>query len=579
MRGSGRSRRGVVLGFFAIVAVSIWAALVLGSATGGAAATPVLDHFECYTASATSSAVSKVPFSATPAKVLVKNKFAPGGFVFAPGAVQLQCNPAAATAVTGGRSVTVPVKNPDSNLLCRAITSNGLRLPASVTLKNRFGQGVLQPTAIRSLCMPSWKSLTVPTKFPAAAAPTNLDLFVCYTAARPSGAAAFNPPSTAKLKDTFGLTTVHIGAPNIMCLPSAQSTDPYGGPVPLVNATGYVVCFAVPPAGTVTARTVYAKNQFGVGALKVTRATEMCVPSTKVEVPPTTTTTAPGVVTAYSFPSIAGPYDIAAGSDGALWFTNYYGGSVGRITTDGTVMNFPDASISRPDGIEQGGDGAIWFANTGNSSIGRITADGTITNYANGNISSPYRVAKGPGLATWFTNSTSGSVGWVTSQGQVNAFYSPTISNPQGIAAGPDGAMWFANFYGSSIGRVTSLGVVSSYSGPRVSYPLSIAAGSDGAMWFTCPGNDSIGRIAMDGTLTSFTDPTIYGPIDIVSGSDGALWFTNYANNSIGRITTDGQITNYTDATISFPDGIAAGPDGAIWFTNSGTNTIGRISV
>src|ERR1700685_1199140 len=59
---------------------------------------------------------------------------------------------------------------------------------------------------------------------------------------------------------------------------------------------------------------------------------------------------AAGVVTNYTDPSISSPIGIAAGPDGALWFTNAGNGSIGRITTTGAVSNFAGAGISDPQG-------------------------------------------------------------------------------------------------------------------------------------------------------------------------------------------------------------------------------------
>jgi virginiamycin B lyase len=591
VRGSLRVRRVLVLCLAAIGSASVviaLAALTSLSGTADATAAPALDHFECYSATGASTEVQPVGFRNTPAKVLLKNKFASGGFLAAPGTVQLQCNPVRETDVANGHSVTTPITNAAAHLLCRAIKPTGLSLPATVTMKNQYGSGVLVPTAAKSLCMPSWETETTPLKFPSAVAPPNLDAFACYTATHPSGTRGFSRPTSAHLTDQFGTLATSVGAPNLLCLPTSETAKPSGGAPAVVNPDHSLVCFALPPAKSVTPRTVYDKNQFGVGAVSVARNSELCLPSTKVVVPPTTTTssttttTAPGVVTSYTGPGVAGPYDIATGPDNALWFTNYFGDSIGRITTDGSIANVPNANhVSRPDGIARGADGAMWFANTASSTIGRVTTDGTDTfsSYDDPRIAYPYRVAAGPGGVTWFTNSASNSVGWVTSSGVTNVFYNGSIQDPQGITAGPDGAMWFANFYGGSIGRVTAAGEVTSYGNSTVVAPLSITAGPDGALWFTNPGNSSIGRITTDGTITNFSGPQVSSPIDIVTGSDGALWFTNYGNNSIGRITTAGVLTSYFDPSISYPDGIAAGPDGAIWFTNAGTNTIGRISV
>src|SRR5207302_2167281 len=78
-----------------------------------------------------------------------------------------------------------------------------------------------------------------------------------------------------------------------------------------------------------------------------------------------------GRVTIY--PGIYLPSGIAAGPDGALWFTNSGNSSIGRITTAGTVTNYTGPGISQPVGIAAGPDGALWFTNPGNSSIARIT--------------------------------------------------------------------------------------------------------------------------------------------------------------------------------------------------------------
>ena len=62
-------------------------------------------------------------------------------------------------------------------------------------------------------------------------------------------------------------------------------------------------------------------------------------------------------------PGIDDPVGIAAGPDGALWFTNYGNNSIGRITTTGAVTNYTGTGISLPFGITAGPDGALWFTN------------------------------------------------------------------------------------------------------------------------------------------------------------------------------------------------------------------------
>jgi virginiamycin B lyase len=291
------------------------------------------------------------------------------------------------------------------------------------------------------------------------------------------------------------------------------------------------------------------------------------------------------VVTNYPATGTNSPVGIAAGSDGALWFANVFGSSIGRMTTGGTFTNnYTGAAISNPFGIVAGPDGALWFANA-NGTIGRITTGGVSTSYTTGLKSAGLtEIAVGSDGALWFANGGSpGSIGRMTTGGAFTNYTGTGISSPFGITAGPDGALWFTNQGNDTIGRITTGGVVTSYTGP-ISYPYDITAGPDGALWFTNggSGSNSIGRITTGGVVTNYTGTGISGPAGITTGPDGALWFTNAGANSpgtsIGRITTGGVVTNYTGTGIRSPNRITTGPDGALWFTNTGNNTIGRIT-
>jgi virginiamycin B lyase len=88
--------------------------------------------------------------------------------------------------------------------------------------------------------------------------------------------------------------------------------------------------------------------------------------------------TTTGTVTTYTGTGIDSPDGITAGPDGALWFTNEYGGSdgvgsIGQITTTGAVTDYTSTSIDSPQAITAGPDGALWFTNYRGYSIGRIT--------------------------------------------------------------------------------------------------------------------------------------------------------------------------------------------------------------
>jgi len=55
------------------------------------------------------------------------------------------------------------------------------------------------------------------------------------------------------------------------------------------------------------------------------------------------------------------PFLIAAGPDGALWFGEFLGNNIGRISTGGAIAEYavPTAN-SNPGGIAAGRDGALW---------------------------------------------------------------------------------------------------------------------------------------------------------------------------------------------------------------------------
>ncbi|MEU7038521.1 hypothetical protein ABZ958_33310 [Streptomyces sp. NPDC046237] len=57
-----------------------------------------------------------------------------------------------------------------------------------------------------------------------------------------------------------------------------------------------------------------------------------------------------------------GPFGIATGDDGALWFTETAADRIGRISTSGEITEFPlPDRAGRPHAIAPGADGALWF--------------------------------------------------------------------------------------------------------------------------------------------------------------------------------------------------------------------------
>ena len=328
------------------------------------------------------------------------------------------------------------------------------------------------------------------------------------------------------------------------------------------------------------------------------------------------------------------PGEIVAGPDGNLWFadpgntlvtTGEGGGEpipsnhgIGRITPQGKITEFFKGlqadGASTPVAIAAGADGALWFTDDGGAldpedpaqdpasttpAIGRITTSGAVTEFMTGlpKGSVPNDVAAGPGGNLWFTDQGKPSaIGTVTPTGQITEITAglPAGAVPASIAKGPDGNMWFADAgKAPAIGRVAPGGEITEF--PlhlgADQHPHDITAGPDGNLWFTVSASTddpfgptpagAIGRVTPTGAVKLFSVglPISVAPFDIAAGPDGALWFTDSSDVApgIGRITTSGQVTEIDSAVglaaDSRPTGIVAGPDGNLWVTEDGDLT------
>ena len=211
---------------------------------------------------------------------------------------------------------------------------------------------------------------------------------------------------------------------------------------------------------------------------------------------------------------------IAAGSDGALWFTT--GTSIGRITTTGKFSFYSATSLYVAGAIAPGAGGTLWFVNY--ASIGRITA-GKITIYPEDYLDNivPSQITAGSDGSLWFSGS--GAFGHVSSSGVVNTYDDAALDGIRGIAVGPDGALWMSD--NSYIARMSTVAPAFS-AGPVLSGPdrvgkvdtcsfSSTNAGSASVSWlvngtaetgatgihFTPPGTDLAKQLSCSVTLSA----------------------------------------------------------------------------
>jgi streptogramin lyase len=302
----------------------------------------------------------------------------------------------------------------------------------------------------------------------------------------------------------------------------------------------------------------------------------------------------------------AGLYEIVAGPDGNLWFTEYATSRIARITPDGTVTEFSEGITAGagPVGITAGPDGNLWFTeafkvfNVGViGQIGQITPAGVVTEFKGGITAGPfdlaglYGIAAGPDGNLWFTEVATDKIGRITPAGVVTEFNLTAGSGAQDITAGADGNLWFTERFASRIGRITTSGIVTEFSVGITgnSSPFDITAGPDGNLWFTEQDGGMIAQITPLGVVTEFPPPAnaAVGPQQgLTTGPDGNLWYAD-SSNSIGQMTPLGDYTfEFTGITppasgIGFaePYYITTGPDGNLWFTETGASRIGRLNI
>ncbi len=139
--------------------------------------------------------------------------------------------------------------------------------------------------------------------------------------------------------------------------------------------------------------------------------------------------------------------------DETFWFTNE--GAPGRIerlsaagVTTGFSVTGARASFAMT-GIAAGPDGALWFTQRGYGrdapdGIGRMTTDGGYSSWRlPRRRAAPIRLTAGSDGALWFTQQDAHAIGRITTTGAISEFRLRTGLSPYDITAGTDGAVWF----------------------------------------------------------------------------------------------------------------------------------------
>jgi virginiamycin B lyase len=146
-----------------------------------------------------------------------------------------------------------------------------------------------------------------------------------------------------------------------------------------------------------------------------------------------------------TFPLHERAREIVAGPSESMWFTDY-DGAIGQITAAGSVFEYSsepeplDAvrANPQPTGIAAGPDGAIWYTDANHARIGRIAPSGAVQEFQIPNHSPPYALANGPipegiaagpeGAYMYFTDPGDNSIGRVSMSGEVTEYPIPSVA-------------------------------------------------------------------------------------------------------------------------------------------------------
>ena len=301
----------------------------------------------------------------------------------------------------------------------------------------------------------------------------------------------------------------------------------------------------------------------------------------------------------------AGLSNIVAGPDGALWFNEQNGFSVGRITTAGAITEYPVPRAV----YSHGGDGpttivssggSLWtLANVG-STIDQLSTAGVATQLYARIGQSATNIAPDSAGGVWAASLTGAGGGPVSGglfrvdppRGRVRNYRNARFGGqfqPLPMTTGPNGANWFADG-GAQVKSITNAGKVRSVhihgSGSKV--VTSLAFDRQGNLRFTeyVPGGGfepsakgAIGEVAA-GTRTATLKrlPGNETPGSLVLGPDGGMWFT-WAKG-IGRIAPATGVTQLVRLGSAYhPSSIAFGSDHQLWFVDPVADDIGRVQV
>jgi len=250
---------------------------------------------------------------------------------------------------------------------------------------------------------------------------------------------------------------------------------------------------------------------------------------------------------------------MALDSQGNLYGSTFYGGTVYKITPDGTSTPFV-TDLGWANGLAVDSEDNIYVAEYLNATINKYDNDGNLleklsigTGYPSGLIKA-YKSDK-----MIYTNVGDNSINELSADGSIRVLYQGGPLNiPVGLAYGPHGDLYIGNYIGREIYRLPNgkdeVEYVATVPAPNNQVPyLAFIAYAQGFLYGTVYGEHKIYKI----------DPRHVDDVEIYSGS-------TYGD-------TDG---NISEATYAYPAGIIANNSGNTLYVSefSGDGNIRKIT-
>jgi len=294
-------------------------------------------------------------------------------------------------------------------------------------------------------------------------------------------------------------------------------------------------------------------------------------------------------VTAWRLPErLLSPRDVLVAANGTVWLTEQNRGVVDAF--DGSTLTRHDTSgfeYAGAFGLARGPGGAVWFSGYPSGAIGRVLPDGRV------NVFAPLLpgaatigIVQGPDDAMWIADTQDGMLVRISSSGRVDSWpieLPHGTARPRDLTAGTDDALWFTDAGTDAIGRATPNGdaapTVREF--PTGAEPRSIAVAPDGSIWATVPSRRALTTVpASGGQATIVPVPGLQAePNDLAFATDGTIWLSQQGPEVLHIRADGGLIERFRlPGHARYADGLAVADDGSVWAAATDADLIVRIS-